>query len=413
MAKRTIIRASTLYDGKGKKDDMTIAVEGGRIVDVSPAGKGSADVSGIVTPAFIDGHCHIGMWRQGEPDSESEGNDVTDQIMPLNDPINSIYFDDGAFADSVDFGVLYSCVVPGSGNLVGGRAKVIRNWVGDRRGCELLDYGYKMALGFNPRSTADRYKGVRPNTRMGTCQLLEKRFDDVLAKEERSLLSFERKLADFNRAQAGTGIAKAEREAELDRLSRERALDLSTEDKAILDLLRGGKTAKVHVHKEDDAFYLIQLKERYGFKVTAEHLGDVWHKDVFDELARAGIPVIYGPRGSQAYKVELKNLAWRNAGLLYRSKAVWGLMTDHPVIMQPNLRDCLKYFLIEGMPDYEAIGVITRRNAEILGLGAELGTIEPGKTASLLVWDRDPLSLAAFPRWVMAEGDFVRKPGKR
>ena len=138
--KETIIRATVLYDGKVQAESRTVVVEGNRIASVT--GKGvKADYEGVVTPAFIDAHCHIGMDRDGEPWQESEVNDYTHQIRPLNDPLNSVYFDDRAFTDAVDFGVLYSCVVPGSGNLVGGRAMVIRNYAKNRSEALIKDYG--------------------------------------------------------------------------------------------------------------------------------------------------------------------------------------------------------------------------------------------------------------------------------
>jgi imidazolonepropionase-like amidohydrolase len=84
-------------------------------------------------------------------------------------------------------------------------------------------------------------------------------------------------------------------------------------------------------------------------------------------------------------------------------------MTDHPVIMAPALRDSLKYFMIYGMKEEEAISLITLKNAKILGLDDKLGSVEPGKLASLVVWDRNPLHLGAFPRYIMAEGKAIRK----
>ena len=147
-----------------------------------------ADFAGFVTPAFIDPHSHIGLDREGEPWQESEVNDIINQIRPLNDPLNSIYFDDRAFVDAVDFGVLYSCVVPGSGNLIGGQAKIIRNFAKNRNEAFFKDYGFKMALGYNPRSTQE-WKGERSNTRMGIYALLEKKFDDLLIKKEKAELS--------------------------------------------------------------------------------------------------------------------------------------------------------------------------------------------------------------------------------
>ncbi|MCK5760908.1 MAG: amidohydrolase, partial [Candidatus Delongbacteria bacterium] len=136
MAKRIVIKAKVLYDGKTKYQNKTIVVEGNKIVEVSSK-KMKADYEGYVTPAFIDAHSHIGMFRDGEPMGESEGNDISRQFMPTNDPLNSIYFDDRAFKDAVDFGVLYSCVVPGSGNLMGGRAKVIRHFVNNVKDAEI------------------------------------------------------------------------------------------------------------------------------------------------------------------------------------------------------------------------------------------------------------------------------------
>lgn len=62
-----------------------------------------------------------------------------------------------------------------------------------------------------------------------------------------------------------------------------------------------------------------------------------------------------------------------------------------------------------GMTSEQAIGLITRVNAEILGLDELLGTVEVGKLASLLIWNRDPLHLSAIPQHVFAEGVEVRR----
>jgi hypothetical protein len=69
----------------------------------------------------------------------------------------------------------------------------------------------------------------------------------------------------------------------------------------------------------------------------------------------------------------LKNAAWRDTALLMASRAEYGLMSDHPVILVHHLRDSLKYFLIQ------AIGLVTYRNARILGIDHCLGTVAPGR----------------------------------
>ncbi len=408
MAKQTVIRARVLYDGRRKKTEQTVIVEDGQIVEVSKKAL-KADFEGYVTPAFIDAHSHIGMFRDGEPMDESEGNDISDQFMPMNDPLNSIYFDDRAFKDAVDFGVLYSCVVPGSGNLIGGRAMIIKHWAENRKDALLKDYGYKMALGFNPRSTGS-WKGKRPNTRMGVYSMLEEKFDKLLIKKEKAEIERDKKLSELEKKAKGKDkLSAKEITEEKKRINRYYELTFEPEELAILDLLSGRKTAKIHVHKEDDVLYLIELVKKYNLNATAEHTCDVFHREIYDELAKAKIPVIFGPLGGIGGKIELAHAYYQNAALLMKSKADYGLMTDHPIVWTPHLRDSLKFFLIHGMKDEEAISLITYKNAKLLGIDNILGTVEKGKTASLIVWDKEPLNLAAYPKMVMAEGKVLRK----
>jgi len=401
-----VVYAKELYDGKGLQKDVYITIEEDKIISVDNIKK-EYDSTGIVTPAIIDAHSHIGMARDGEPGQEAELNDYIDQIMPQSDPLNSIYFDDHAFQDAVDFGVLYSCVVPGSGNLIGGRARIIRNFADNVGQALLKDYGFKMALGYNPRSTTD-WKGIRNNTRMGAYALLEQKLDEVLIKVDKKNIARIRKIKELERKLAKKEIESKDFEEDKKLAEDEFELEFSPNEIGLLELLSGDSVAKVHVHKEDDVIYLIHLKEKYGIKVTADHTMDVWHQEIYEKLAEAKIPVVFGPIGSLSYKVELKHAFYQNTKLIMDSGVQFGLMTDHPVIHSYALRDSLKFFLIQGMSKPDAIGLITYQNARILGIDDILGTIEPGKLASLVVWDKDPLDLSAFPKIVMAEGILLR-----
>ena len=405
--KQVIIKASELFNGKQKKENQFIVIENEHIIDITEK-QMKADFEGIVTPAFIDAHSHIGMDREGEPYQESECNDHFSQINPLNDPLNSIYMDDRAFTDAVDFGILYSCIVPGSGNLLGGKARIIRNFSDNVIDAFFQDYGYKMALGFNPRSTT-AWKGERPNTRMGVYALLEKKFKEVLQKSEKAELVKQKKIKEIDKKKIEKNISQEEYDYFATIIKKEAELELSAEEKSIMELLSGKKTAKIHVHKDDDVRYLIKLVNEFGIKATADHTGDVFHKETFEALRENNIPIVYGPLGSVGYKVELKHAYYQNTKLLMDSKATYGLMTDHPVIHTMALRDSLKFFLIQGLSEVDAISLITYKNAKILHIDDKLGTLEKGKLASLLVWDKNPLHLGAFPRTVIAEGKVIRK----
>ena len=405
--KKTVILAKELFDGVSKKKNQYVVIEGDKIVEISNK-KQKFDFEGIVTPAFIDAHSHIGMMREGEPGGEDEANDYSDQFIPLNDPIKSIYFDDRAFQDAVDFGVLYSCLVPGSGNLIAGQAQVIRNFSRNTTDCFVRNAGLKMALGYNPRSTTS-WRGARPNTRMGLYAMLEKKFDDLLMKREKELLSKQKKIRDLNKKKIDETFTQEDFDFEKQHIEREYDFAFSNEELEYLQILDGNKLCRVHVHKQDDIHYLIELKNKYGLRVTVEHALDVHEKEVFDLLAKEEIPVVYGPIGGIGGKTELKHAYYQNAKLLYRSAVQFAVMTDHPVINSIALRDTMKYFMIHGMSDVEAVNAITSTSAKILGVDDILGTIAPQKFASLVVWNQDPFHFASFPTLVMAEGKILRK----
>jgi imidazolonepropionase-like amidohydrolase len=369
------VLAETLYTGDELMKNVYLVFEGSVVKGVSMEPKG--EVLGkfpVVTPAFIDPHCHIGMERSGEPGAEGEANDRMDPFLFLADALDSVQMDDSAFADSVEMGVLYSCVLPGSGNIVGGKTAVIRNFAPTTAQALVARAGVKAALGYNPMSTRD-WKGNRPWTRMGALSLLRTRLLQAQAKK-------------------GRKGARA-------------AAELSAEDALIHDLLAGREQLRVHVHKADDIASLLRLQDEFGLKVSVEHAGDVHDTATFTALKDRGIPVVFGPMDSFAYKVELKHENWRNVRHLLESGVEFGLMTDHPVIPQRNLLVQLRWFIRCGLNRQDAVEIVTRRNAQILGLEATLGTLRPGRWASFVCWNGDPFELARYPVKVVAEGSVV------
>lgn len=134
-----MIKSQILFDGSDENKDVFIGFEGEKIVYVGnnkPEEGGEIIAEDAVTPAFVDAHSHIGMIRAGEPDREEEANEQMNTVYPLVNALHSIYMDDAAFEESVGSGVLYSTILPGSGNVIGRKAVLIRKaslvvWSGD------------------------------------------------------------------------------------------------------------------------------------------------------------------------------------------------------------------------------------------------------------------------------------------
>ena len=287
--------------------------------------------------------------------------------------------DDKAFRDAVESGVLYSCVVPGSGNIIGGQSAVIRNYVQDSTAALIGRAGLKAAFGYNPMST-HRWKGKRPTTRMGAMAILRGRLSEVRRKDQQ-----------YRKARG----------------SKKEAITFTAEDQVLLDLLNAKIRLRAHVHKIDDIAALLRLVDDFKIKLTVEHAMDVHQAEIFQELKKRKIPVVYGPIDCFAYKVELKHEDWRNIRHLITSRVQFGLMTDHPVTLARQLFLQTRWFVRAGMSKQQAIELISRQNARILGIDKQLGTLAKGKWASFICWNGDPFDLTNYPVAVYGEGNLL------
>jgi imidazolonepropionase-like amidohydrolase len=369
-----------IYTGTSVLEEGYLIFRGQSIEGISKKPKGEQlGKYAFVTPAFIDPHSHIGMARAGEPSKEEEANDHMDPLFVLPDALDSVQMDDAAFRDAVEMGVLYSCILPGSGNIISGLSAVIRNYGKNSTEALVARAGVKSAFGYNPMSTQD-WKGQRPSTRMGAIALLRKRLDEVRQKEER-----------FRRARG----------------SKKEEITFSAEENILREVLSRKTRLRAHVHKIDDIAALLRLVDEFNIRISVEHASDVHAPGIFLELRKRGIPVTYGPLDGFAYKVELKHENWRNIRHLLESKVRFGLMTDHPVTPARQIFLQTRWFMRAGMTKQEAIEIVTRRNAEILDAGNILGTLDKGKWASFSCWSNDPFDLASYPVAVYGEGQLL------
>lgn len=372
------VYGKTIYTGKDVAKDSYVVFAGKKVTGVRkrPRGKVLGKFP-VITPAFIDAHSHIGLVRKGEPSFEGEAGERLDMIMPVPDVLDSVLMDDESFRDSIEAGVLYSCVVPGSGQIIGGRSAVIRNYARNTTEALVARAGLKGAMGYNP--SRDRSEpGKRPFTRMGVLSLLRRKLHDVRTK--------------MARRRKARGRKKDE-------------ITFNAEEEVLRDVLTGKERLRIHVHKIDDIAALLRLVDEYGLKLTLEHTMDVYDAHIFEELRRRKIPVVYGPMDALAYKVELKHESWRNVKHLIASGVEYGLMTDHPIVLQHTLLFALRHFLRCGMSKQEAIELITRKNAKILGVDRVVGTLAAGRWASFVCFNGDPFDLASYPTRVYAEGE--------
>jgi len=370
----------TIYTGTSVIEDAFLGYDGRKITGIGKRKQGTLlGEYAVVTPAFIDPHSHIGMTRAGEPSEGSEANDKLDALLPLPDALDSVQMDDKTFQEALEMGVVYSCVVPGSGNIIGGLSAVIRNYGKNSTEAFICRAGLKAAFGYNPMSKLS-WRGTRPSTRMGAVALLRKKLDDVRQKAQK------------HRKAKG---------------SKKEEITFSAEERVLRDVLEGKLRLRAHVHKIDDIAALLRVMDEFSVKVTVDHAMDVYQPEIFRELRKRRVPVIYGPLDCFAHKVELKHEDWRNIRFLLESGVSYGLMSDHPVSPAPQLFLQTRWFARNGLSKQQAIEIVSRQNAAILGLANLLGTLERGKWASFSCWKGDPFDVTNYPVAVFGEGKLL------
>lgn len=382
-----LIKNATVYTvTKGILEDSDILVEKGKIKQV---GKGIAakkgaqviDAKGMfVFPGFIDAHCHIGMWEESMGFEGSDGNEMTDPTTPHLRAIDAINPMDEAFTNALGGGVTTIATGPGSANVVGGYFCVMKT-AGHRVDDMVVDpaYAMKCAFGENPKRVYNG-KNMMPTTRMGTASKLR----ELLYKAQE--------------------YRQKKKNAKKDE-SKLPAFDMKLE--AMLPVLEKKIPLKAHAHRADDIFTAIRIAKEFGVDLTLEHCTE-GHL-IADDLAKEGYPAIVGPSFGNKSKIELTHKSFVTPGVLAEAGVKVAIMTDAPVIPIENLVTCAALAHRAGMTEDAAVRAITINPAEILRVGDRLGSIEQGKDADLVVWDRHPFDIQAKALYTIVDGVVVHE----
>ena len=378
-----IIQGGTIHIGDGAViRDGYIRLEGGRIAAV---GQGSCPDKGepvldargkIVTPGFIDAHCHVGMWEEGLDFEGDDGNETTDPCTPHLRAIDGVNPLDRCFSEARAAGVTTVLTGPGSANPVSGQFAALKT---DGRWVDAMvvraPAAMKLALGENPKQVYHD-RDETPVTRMATAAIIRENL---------------RKAVEY-----GEKMDRAARDEDAD------PPDYDTKLEALLPVVRGELPVHIHAHRADDIATGVRIAREFGLRCVIVH-GTEGHL-IPDLLAREKIPVITGPALGDRSKPELANMTLENPALLRRAGVEVAICTDHPEVPVQYLPLCAALAVKGGLDPEEALAAITVTAAGIAGLGDVLGTLAPGREADVVVTSRHPLELLGEVRAVLIGG---------
>jgi imidazolonepropionase-like amidohydrolase len=402
----TLIRGATVLTGTGERLETTdVLIADGRLQAVgrdleAPAGARLVDGKGRwVTPGLIDVHSHLGVYPSPQVRAHSDGNEATDPVTANVWAEHSVWPQDPGFTTARMGGITSMQILPGSANLIGGRSVVLKNvHATTYQGMKFpgAPQGLKMACGENPKRVYGS-KEKFPSTRMGN--VAGYRAQWVEAQEYiRDLAEYERKRA------AGEKDAKpVKRDLRLDTLA---------------GALGGEILVHQHCYRADEMAIVLDMADEFGYHVSAFHHASEAYK-ISNLLAE------HKTCGAMwadwwGFKMESYDGIQENIALVDAAPGGCAIVhSDSEEGIQRLNQEAAKAMTAGrraglDIPPERAIAWVTSNPARALGIIAQTGTLEPGKMADVVVWNRDPFSVYALTDLVLVDGVVLydrSKPG--
>ncbi len=399
-AQTTLIRHATIYTGTGERiDDGAVLLREGKIAAIgkqvaAPADAVIIDATGkYVTPGLVDVHSHLGVYPSPSVDATANGNEMTNPNTAQVMAEHAVWPQDPGFNTARAGGVTTLQILPGSGNLIGGRGVVLKNLPATTVQAMKFPgapYGLKMACGENPM----RVYGSRhqfPSTLMGDVAGYRQAFADAQAYD-REWKAWQAKRKAKGAADAGPPPRR----------------DLGKE--ALAEVLDGRLLVQMHCYRSDQMAALLDVAQEFGFKITAFHHAVEAYK----------IPQLLAKTDTCAamwadwwgFKMEAWDGIGANLAMVDAGGACALIHSDDANGIQRLNQEVTKAWsagLKAGLDISKARAVMwmTLNPAKALGLADRIGSLEPGKNADVVLWGSDPFSVYAHAEKVFLDGAVV------
>ena len=388
-----IIGARALTGTGDEIEDATLVLDGGKITAIgahlaAPAGAVVIDAKGKwITPGIIDPHSHLGVYPSPAVSALSDGNEMTDPNTANVWAEHSVWPQDPGFNRALAGGVTTLQILPGSGNLFGGRSVVIKNVPAETVQAMKFPgaaYGLKMACGENPKRVYGS-KGRFPSTLMGDVAGYRAAWIEAA--------QYKKKWDDYH-----AKIAKGEK---ADPPARDLRLD------TLAGVLRGEIRVQNHCYRSDEMAQMIDISHEFGYHISAFHHASEAYK-IAPLLAKEDICI---DTWSQwwGFKMESFDGIEENAAMVDAAGGCVIVHSDDAHLIQ-HLNIEAGVAMAAGnraglnISRAHAIRWITANPAKSLGILDKTGTLEAGKMADVVVWSADPFSVYAKPEKVYIDG---------
>ena len=344
-----------------------------------------------VTPGIIDIHSHMGVYPAPSLRSNSDGNEATSPTTPHVWAEHSVWTQDPQYTLALKGGITTFHVLVGSANLIGGRGVTLKN-IRSRtvQGMKFPNapYTLKMACGENPKRVYGGRKS-EPSTRMGNVAGYRNAWIEAQA--------YQRRLNEY-----------AEKSDEAKEMSYSPSRDLGLE--TLVGVLEGDILVQMHCYRGEEMAVMLDVAKEFDYKITTFHHAIEAYK-VADILAQNSVCAAMWADW-WGFKHEAFDMVWENTAIVDQAENKTGcaiVHSDSAVGIQRLNQEAAKALAAGqkaglGLSKERAIQWITLNPAKALGIDDQVGSIEPGKMADIVIWSDDPFSVYSRAEKVFIDG---------
>jgi imidazolonepropionase-like amidohydrolase len=174
---------------------------------------------------------------------------------------------------------------------------------------------------------------------------------------------------------------------------------------ALAPATSGDMVMHIEVNKKNDILSALKWIKKNHVNAVLTGVSEGWR--VVDSIAAAGISVITGPvLSTPRRRSDRYDAPYKNAGVMSEAGIKVAIRTNNSENVR-NLPYNAGFAAAYGMGRDEALKSVTINPAEILGIADQLGSIEKGKLANLIVADGDIFETKTQVKYLFINGWLV------
>jgi imidazolonepropionase-like amidohydrolase len=375
----------------GDLENTDVLIRDGKIAEIgqnltAPEGFRVIDATGkFVMPGILDDHSHMGVDRGINEGSRS--------VVPEVSIADVIEHDDPAFFTALAGGITTIHTMHGSANSIGGQNEVIKLKYGrpwEDLVIEEAPITLKLALGENVRRSSSSNPTRYPRSRSGVAEVMRESFQKAV-NYKNAWAKYETDMAAWNRAnRRSRGLAP---------LPPKRDLGME----ALVGALEGTTILRVHGYRADEMMMMMEVAEEFGIPPGVfEHALDAYK--IAPEMAEYGWATsVFAD--SWGYKIEAYEAIPYKMIIHYENGVRTSINSDSAERVRRLYQEAARGVRFGGVPENEALKMITINAALNLGIDHLVGSIEVGKDGDIAIFSHYPLYAPTRVEMTIIEGE--------